>query len=69
MPRATNVALAWIATAAGVGEILFYLPRTWLIALAVVMTAVVTWLLLHKFGISHRTIAQDVEHQRRLLGY
>jgi hypothetical protein len=69
MPRTLNVALAWIATAAGAAEILFYLPRTWLIALSVPITAVVTWLLLHKFGVSRRAIVRAAEQRRRQLGY
>jgi hypothetical protein len=69
MPRTVNLALAWIATAAGAAEILFYLPRTWLIAISAVTTAGVTWLLLHKFGVSSRAIARNAEQRRRQLGY
>lgn len=69
MPRTLNVALAWIATTAGVAEILFYLPRSWLIAISVVTTAVVTWLLLHKFGVSRRAVTRSAERRRQQLGY
>jgi len=69
MPRALNAALAWMATAAGMAEILFYLPRTWLITIGVVLTAVVTWLLMHRFGISRKAIARAAEQRRRHLGY
>lgn len=69
MPRALNVALAWIATAAGVAEILFYLPRSWLITLLVVNAALLTWSLLHKYGISDGAIEREAERRRRELGY
>lgn len=69
MPRALNVTLAWIATALGAGEILFYLPRTFLVTLGICMAAAVTWALLHRFGVSRRSIEQATERERRENGY
>jgi membrane protein implicated in regulation of membrane protease activity len=69
MPRALNVALAWIATIAGMAEILFYVPRSWLIALSVIVSAILTWLLLHRFGVSRKAIARSADQRRRQLGY
>jgi len=69
MPRTLNVTLAWVATAVGIGEILFYLPRTLLVALSVVAIAALTWMLLHRFGVSRRSADADAERMRRECGY
>lgn len=69
MPRALNVLLAWIATALGMGEILFYLPRTLLVVLSICATAGITWALLHRFGIPRRSIQRAADRMRRELGY
>lgn len=69
MPRVLNAIFAWIATGIGALEILSWLPSTALVALAVFITAIVTWFLLHKFGIPRRAIERSVERQRRECGY
>lgn len=69
MPRMLNVALAWIATAIGAAEILFYLPRTLLVMICVTAIALITWALLHRFGVSQRKVERDTERRRRELGY
>lgn len=69
MPRTLNVTLAWIATALGAGEILFYLPRTLLVALAILVTAGLSWMFLHRFGVSRDSIERAAEATRRAHGY
>lgn len=64
-----NVTLAWIATAVGAAEILFYLPRTLLVMIGVIGTAGITWSFLNRFGVLNRTIERNIERQRRKLGY
>ena len=63
------MSLAWIATGAGVVEILSWLPSGLLVALCVCTTAAVTWLLLHKFGVSRRAIERIADRKRRECGY
>jgi hypothetical protein len=69
MPPRLNWTLAWIATIAGVLEIAFFLPRTILVSAAIVATALITWALLHRFGVPDRITKQAAERQRRNLGY
>jgi 4-hydroxybenzoate polyprenyltransferase len=69
IPRPLNWLLAWIATAIGVAEALSWLPRSALITLGVIVVAVATWAILHRFSIPMRRIDTDAIDRRRKLGY